>query len=677
MANNWCHDRSCTTLGSSCGFDALDYDSLVRHPLQSSVAPLVKDTRSRTNTIESRRVKKADAFDMLEDDGDLSSLNNSNYLYTSLSTAFDSTSSRKSMNRLAESSDTRSFSSKQSMASDLSDMLTELLGGSQTPRQSSVGSSKEKQNGSSSLSAHLTKCASFRDDYRVSGQRSVHTRDSDLSGLLSELLAASIVPEDEEDDDEDEGRMPLLHEDEEYSCIEPYNTDFIFNTSESLLNTSGPCEGSVISDMTGVLSDILSSVTPTTTNKSIGLDKHGLRFESESHQMQQSIFDKCGDAKKSRPCKLNRDRKKSKKSKRNKKELRLQKKAAAKAAVVDSLLALIEEEKEGQMNMTTELERLVTTSKGKGEKGAQKEKMPVSPDPSEATPRFRNSGGLESPTSVHEETINRQLSAWGTFDSPIPKPPLHHNGAVLPSSPSSPEQIFSVLPESVQHCLVSLHQQWLMTTSQSTELPVTSIPIDSEEKSVTSDISGLSSVFQGVSSKTSAPPLQYPGVLGEYRVEIDGESEDTTCLWYRKADPPKPSRPYRKVAFSTVHVRDYESILGDNPSCQDGPSMSIGWQYKKQRVYGIDVFDAKPGRRHGEDLLLTRQEREATLLKLGYSRKELTRSILARLKIKHERQQSSTQNPRIQGFDEIIAGAGRQMNRFVANLHLEEESGRH
>lgn len=576
------------------------------------------------------------------------------------------------------------------MGSDVSHMLTELLGRSSemTRQTTSVASSKDKQNGSSSsssssLSAHLTKCSSFRNNDRVHGERSVFTRDSDLSGLLSELLAPSVVLEDDEDDedDKDEGRMPLLNEDEEYSCIEPYNTDFTLNTSELPLNTSGPCESCDLSDITGMLSDMLSSATPTISNKSVVLDKYGLRFESKPQPMQQSISDLCDDAKKNRPYSLTRDGKKSqKKSKRKKQEPKLKKKASSKATTkVYSNLAPTEEEKEWKLNMTTDLARQIKTSKRKGEKGVQKEKVPASPDAFKPTQRFHHPGGLGSPTSVHDATINPHFSAWGNLDSPIPKPPLHHNEADVPSNPSSQNRIFPILSESVQHCILSLHQQWLMTKSQNTELPFSSIPMDSEEKSVTSDISGLTSVFQGVSSKTSAPTLQYPCVHGEYRDKtVDGESDGVTSVWYRKkADhPPKPpSRPYRKVAFTTVHVRDYESILGDNPSCHDGPGIGIGWQYKKERVYGIDVFDAKPGRRHGEELLLTREEREATLLKLGYTRKQLTGAILARLKIKHERQQTSAQNTQIQGFHEIIAGAGRQMNRLVANL--EEESGRH
>jgi hypothetical protein len=656
-ANRW-HDRLRPAV------ESLDDVSLAFHHIRSTTE-LIKNTKSaRKSTITSTCRNESNLFHVIQDDlfDDDLLLHAVNAL-SAFSSEVDSISSRTPLSMLPESSDTWSFASKQSLASDLTGMLSEILGrGShQTSWPSSGHNSKAKRKDSSTPSAHLTKSASSHDDDSFSGQRSVYTLDSDLSGLLSELLAASMVPEYEEDHEEDEDRMPLLHEDEEYSCIESYNTEFGLDTTEALLDTSG----SVISDMTGILSEILSSVAPP-MHKSIGLDKHGLRLESEPHPMK-SILDECRDCNKTprKPCKFSRDGKKNKKSKMNKREPRLKKKAAADASVVNSLRALIEEQR--QLNDAQELVQSVATLKPK-DKRTHNGKMSVSPGASDPIPQI-----CRSPTSVRDESMNAYLLAQGTFDSHTPTLPLQHDGAVREIRPPSPHQIFSILPEPMQNWLLSLHHDWLVSTSQIMDLPIPSIPIDSDEKSVTSDVSGLSSVFQGI-SKAFSPPVQYPGVLGEYRVEIDSEGDATTCLWYRKTDPPKPSRPYRKVTFNTVHVREYESILGDNPSCKEGPSMSIGWKYKKERVYGIDIFDDKPDRRREWDLLLSRQEREATLLKLGYTRKELNQAMLSSIKIHHERQQSSTQNSGIQGFDEIIAGAGRKVTMFVSNLNLEDEA---
>ena len=612
-----------------------------------------------------------DTFDLLEDmkSHDNTDILNETTQITSSSHLCKSNTKKSNISK-GNSSTEKRVSSQHSAASDMSAMLSELLHGEFQPlegkhcKQSFASSRRpETEHGGNSLSEHLMRGEWNRDNDHWSSQRSVFTRESDLSGLLSELLAASIVPEDEIDDN-DEVRMPLLYEDEEYFGVHANKSMSPFSTNTGQPSQSDHCDHSIGSDMTGLLSEILSSrprfahqstICSTGYTRTSGIDKG----ERDLCPMQSILgFGSDLHAKSSKQKKGNKERKKSKQSKRHKKERRLKKKALAEAAVVDSLRILIEGQIE--MNEAKRTESMVVSPKD------VIPKAPLSPCLSEMTPRISNSTRLDSPTSVNGLDIHPLL-----IDNFDPSTSEHQPLEVGETGPSSPQHLFSILPESVQNCLLLLHQQWLVSTSQISDSPIPTIPfpVDGDQKSVTSDISGLSSVLPNASSKS--PRIHYPGV--EYRVEIDGEDNEVTCLWYRanNTKPPKHCRPFRKVTFDTVRVREYETILGDNPSCNDGPSLSIGWKYTRERVYGIDIFDNKPARRHGEHLILSRQDREGTLMKLGYSRQQLNQSIMARFKVRHERQQSKLKDG-VKDFDEILAGAGRKMNRFVSNLKLEE-----
>ncbi len=47
----------------------------------------------------------------------------------------------------------------------------------------------------------------------------------------------------------------------------------------------------------------------------------------------------------------------------------------------------------------------------------------------------------------------------------------------------------------------------------------------------------------------------------------------------------------RKVTFSTVHVREYERVIGDHPNAVDGPPIAIGWRYVKLPSFKLDDYE--------------------------------------------------------------------------------------
>lgn len=109
----------------------------------------------------------------------------------------------------------------------------------------------------------------------------------------------------------------------------------------------------------------------------------------------------------------------------------------------------------------------------------------------------------------------------------------------------------------------------------------------------------------------------------------------------------RPSRRTR-VSFGQLEIREYESILGDNPSCSRGPPLSIGWKYDPERIINVsvDAFENRSSRRDRHriseiDLLMDRAEREQTLLDLGYTKAEIAAATRQTLRAKKKRRQTA------------------------------------
>jgi len=119
---------------------------------------------------------------------------------------------------------------------------------------------------------------------------------------------------------------------------------------------------------------------------------------------------------------------------------------------------------------------------------------------------------------------------------------------------------------------------------------------------------------------------------------------------------PTNNNSTKHVTFSHLHIRTYETILGDNPSCSGGPSLGLGWRYDPSpNTVHVNDYEAAQARLHGiigpdgqlvayecrpEDLVLHRFEREAILLNTGYARQDLADSVRALNKAKNKRRQT-------------------------------------
>lgn len=84
------------------------------------------------------------------------------------------------------------------------------------------------------------------------------------------------------------------------------------------------------------------------------------------------------------------------------------------------------------------------------------------------------------------------------------------------------------------------------------------------------------------------------------------------------------------VHFGSIEIREYEIILGDNPGCLSGPSLSIGWNYStlENIPNTVDKYEInRAPRRSPEQFKLTVKEREQILYAVGVTPVEMRKAL--------------------------------------------------
>ena len=128
----------------------------------------------------------------------------------------------------------------------------------------------------------------------------------------------------------------------------------------------------------------------------------------------------------------------------------------------------------------------------------------------------------------------------------------------------------------------------------------------------------------------------------QMRRRSDGMEPMAATLQGQQKKSRKKALPSRNVSFGKVQVRSHERVLGDNPSCHDGPSLSIGWNYGKEKIVQLDDFEKKRSkeRRTYQKLQLSAEKREKIAKRNGFSKKEIQENV--ELMAKYQRRRERT-----------------------------------
>jgi len=53
----------------------------------------------------------------------------------------------------------------------------------------------------------------------------------------------------------------------------------------------------------------------------------------------------------------------------------------------------------------------------------------------------------------------------------------------------------------------------------------------------------------------------------------------------------KRGKHERKVSFTMLSVREYDLVLGDNPSCSEGTPTALGWNHADDQIFNLDEYE--------------------------------------------------------------------------------------
>ena len=89
-------------------------------------------------------------------------------------------------------------------------------------------------------------------------------------------------------------------------------------------------------------------------------------------------------------------------------------------------------------------------------------------------------------------------------------------------------------------------------------------------------------------------------------------------------------RRQSRVSFAHVNIREYERVLGDNPSVTSGPPLSIGWRHSTTLLtMSLDDYESGKGSpRSSSEYLVPKSVRETMLVEhAGVSRREIVNTV--------------------------------------------------
>ena len=135
----------------------------------------------------------------------------------------------------------------------------------------------------------------------------------------------------------------------------------------------------------------------------------------------------------------------------------------------------------------------------------------------------------------------------------------------------------------------------------------------------------------------------------------------------RSSDGAPNPRIKRNVSFAQVNIREYERIMGDNPSVTCGPPLSLGWRYVPEAtIISIDDYEEGKGSpRQSSEFLVPKVVRERLLKEhADVSRREMVAAVRSIQKEKSKRQQTVVNLP-MQKTEERVEGAKRKIKKIL------------
>lgn len=133
----------------------------------------------------------------------------------------------------------------------------------------------------------------------------------------------------------------------------------------------------------------------------------------------------------------------------------------------------------------------------------------------------------------------------------------------------------------------------------------------------------------------------------------------------------------RKVSFSDVHMRRYPVILGDNPSCELGPPVTVGWDY--ETMPAMNILDFERLRNHQrrsniKHLILSYNQRVELMGRIGVTDEERRKVEKEVGKIRRQRTVTGVWSELAGPFEKVADSTSKRVKRVFKrqNARLED-----
>ena len=122
------------------------------------------------------------------------------------------------------------------------------------------------------------------------------------------------------------------------------------------------------------------------------------------------------------------------------------------------------------------------------------------------------------------------------------------------------------------------------------------------------------------------------------------------------------------VSFQSVNIREYDRIIGDNPSCKYGIPISLDWSHSGERSHTLNDYEKFKGMQRSKSMMrMNARTRESIVkMKLGYSDEEIAVVLKENKKIQRSRSMTDLVSP-LWRVEAVCESAARKLKRRLGN----------
>jgi hypothetical protein len=150
-----------------------------------------------------------------------------------------------------------------------------------------------------------------------------------------------------------------------------------------------------------------------------------------------------------------------------------------------------------------------------------------------------------------------------------------------------------------------------------------------------------------IETTLTAPPLAQATMLPHQEPTrapsyLNRISDDSFIL---KDASIKDRKRRKQVSFNRITIREYPIIIGDHPSVQGGPPLTISWEHVSSVDIDVDMYERARElscRRERSEMKMPREYRQELLKSLGFTMLDMRQGSKAAVKTRNQRRQSNS-----------------------------------